>query len=47
MFARYVVNGVVATLVHYGVLVLLLQVAGVSSAGLASLAAAAGGIACS
>lgn len=44
---RYVANGVVATAVHYGVLRLLLDVAGLSSAGLANLIAACCGIAVS
>jgi putative flippase GtrA len=43
-FARYVANGTAATLVHYGVLVLLLDVAGFRSAGAANLVAAIVGI---
>jgi len=43
-FARYVANGVAATLVHYGVLVLLLEVIGFRSAGGANFAAAVVGI---
>ncbi len=41
---RYVINGVVATAVHYGVLTFNLEVLNFSSAGLANLAAAAFGI---
>jgi putative flippase GtrA len=43
-FARYLVNGVAATLVHYGVLVLLVEVGNFSSASLANLVAAFAGI---
>lgn len=42
--ARYVVNGLVATLVHYGVLTLNLRVLGIPSAGLSNLIAACFGI---
>jgi putative flippase GtrA len=45
LFARYVVNGAAATIVHYGVLVLELDVAGFRSAGAANLLAAIMGIA--
>lgn len=41
---RYVINGVVATAVHYGVLTFNLEVLNFSSAGLANLAAAVVGI---
>ena len=41
---RYGVNGVVATMVHYGILSFNLDVAGFSSAGLANLCAAVFGI---
>jgi putative flippase GtrA len=41
---RYVINGLVATAVHYGVLSLLLEVARLPSAGVANLVAAAAGI---
>jgi putative flippase GtrA len=44
---RYGVNGVVATGVHYGVLVLLLEQLQVRSAGVANLAAAGFGISAS
>jgi putative flippase GtrA len=43
-FARYLVNGVAATLVHYGVLTLLVEVVRVPSAGLANFLAAIVGI---
>jgi putative flippase GtrA len=43
-FARYLVNGAAATLVHYGVLALLMEVARLPSAGLANLLAATVGI---
>jgi putative flippase GtrA len=43
-FARYLVNGVAATLVHYGVLTLLVEVVRLPSAGLANLLAAMVGI---
>lgn len=46
-FLRYVINGVVATVVHYGVLTFNLKVAGIPSAGIANLIAAAFGITCS
>lgn len=42
--ARFIVNGLVATAVHYGVLTLNLQVLGFGSAGLANLCAAVAGI---
>lgn len=41
---RYVINGLAATAVHFGLLYLNLKVLGVPSAGLANLMAAAGGI---
>lgn len=41
---RFIVNGLVATAVHYGVLTLNLQVLGFGSAGLANLCAAVAGI---
>jgi putative flippase GtrA len=44
---RFLVNGLVATGVHYGVLSLLIEVAGMKSAGLANGAAALFGIAAS
>jgi putative flippase GtrA len=42
--ARYVINGVVATSIHYGVLSLNLNVIGMTSAGVANLIAAIFGI---
>ena len=45
--ARYVVNGLVATAVHYGVLVFGLEVLRIPAAGLANLVAAVFGIATS
>lgn len=45
--ARYAINGVVATLVHYGALSLLIEVARLPSAGLANGIAAMFGIAAS
>lgn len=42
--ARYIVNGLVATAVHYGVLTMNLKLLGVPSAGLANLIAAVFGI---
>lgn len=44
---RFVVNGLVATAVHYAVLSFNLQVLGFGSAGLANLCAAVVGITCS
>jgi putative flippase GtrA len=44
---RYIVNGLVATAVHYGVLTLNLEVLKFDSAGLANLVAAIFGISCS
>jgi putative flippase GtrA len=41
---RFIVNGLVATAVHYGVLTLNLKVLGFESAGLANLCAAVAGI---
>lgn len=41
---RFIVNGLVATAVHYGVLTLNLQILGFGSAGLANLCAAVAGI---
>lgn len=41
---RFIVNGLVATAVHYGVLTLNLKVLGFGSAGLANLCAAVAGI---
>lgn len=46
-FLRYVINGIVATLVHYGALVLCLEVLHVPSAGVSNLFAATAGIATS
>jgi putative flippase GtrA len=46
-FLRYLVNGVGATVVHYGVLSFLIQVVGIPSAGLANFLAAIVGIAVS
>jgi putative flippase GtrA len=43
-FARYLVNGLVATLLHFGVLTLLIEVVRVPSAGVANLIAASVGI---
>ena len=45
--ARYVLNGLLATAVHYGVLTLNLQYVEMPSAGLANLFAAVFGISCS
>jgi len=45
--ARYVVNGLAATAVHFGVLSFTLEVVGLRSAGLANLLAALVGIAAS
>ncbi len=44
---RFVINGLIATAVHYGVLSLNLEVLGFGSAGLANLCAAVAGIAAS
>jgi putative flippase GtrA len=41
---RYVINGIVATIVHFGVLTFNLQVLNIPSAGLANLFAAGAGI---
>lgn len=44
---RYGINGVIATLVHYGVLVLLLEQVAIPSAGISNLIAAVFGISAS
>lgn len=44
---RFIVNGLIATAVHYGVLTLNLKVFGFGSAGLANLCAAVAGISAS
>ena len=44
LFARYLVNGLIATAVHFAVLMVNLELLGVSSAGLASAIAAVFGI---
>jgi putative flippase GtrA len=43
-FARYIVNGLMATAVHFAVLYFNIEVAGVASAGLANLLAAVAGV---
>lgn len=42
--SRYIINGILATIVHFGILTLLLDVANVPSAGIANLLAAIAGI---
>jgi putative flippase GtrA len=42
--ARYIVNGAVATIVHYSILTINIEVIGISSAGLANFIAAIFGI---
>lgn len=47
MFNRYIINGLLATCVHYAVLVILLELAQIGMAGVANLIAACFGIAIS
>lgn len=45
--SRYIINGLVATAIHYGILTFLLEVVNLSSAGVANLLAAIVGISAS